>query len=325
MVQVARNPLALLGTRRPVDLRNTLVSWESAWGTADVEVLRSWFERYTGPSVPLNPVPLVGNQVVTTQAEADLLAGRIIEGGVSCSTNGIRLHDFVCRRTADSPVFAAVGNQCLIRLTGAVSITVDHVELDGRGVKSCSGIDGDGFTSVSVSYANIHHCGFDGLHLRQGLYEYVYIHDMWEWDDAIEGRPYNVANSQLTDPHTDGAQTNRDTFTWRRSFTDLTDAINMTGCFMIVPVSAPITNAVISDSYVNGGGFTFHIHNANLTLGNPGPNGDPTVTIRNVRCGRGYRLGLWAIHDVPPENLTRSNIVWADTLEPVPLANGPIA
>lgn len=320
----ARALAVIDGKRVPVDLLGVGVSWEAAWGTGSVNVLRQWFGRYTGPSVPLNPTPLVGNQVVTTQAQADLLAGRIIEGGVSCSTDGIRLHDFVCRYTEDSPLYPGNGNQCLIYLSGDVTITVDHVELDGRQTKNCSGIDGDGFTTSHVYHANVHDCGYDGIRLQNGRKRYVYIHSPWEWDDEIEGRPYNPENSQLTDPHTDGCQTSSDTFDFRRGFVELTDADNMTGCFFIGSVARPVTDCVIADSYVDGGGYTFHLHNANLTLGNPGPNGDPTVTIHNVRCGRGYRLGLWSIADVPAENLTRSSIVWADTLADAPLANGVI-
>lgn len=265
---------------------------------------------------------MVGAQVVDSQAAADALVGRIINGNIQVTGDNILLHDFLLRGDGSRELVSVVGSRINVRVVDA--------EIDGQGQKNSIGLAGASYaTGAAVERVNIHGCGFDGLRLMTGgTYRNVYIHDMWRWNDAVEGRPYNpTAPDQTTDPHTDGMQSVRGGGLIEKCWVDNQGigADNATSAIIIKPDAGPIDGWTIRNNYLNGGGYTVHIHNENNTLGGAGPNGDPTnIVIDSNRFGRGYRIGLWSSGDVPPANITRTGNVWADTLSAAPLQAGPL-
>lgn len=297
-------------------------TWADAWANGDPAILQGWFQQNTGPTVALNPTPLVGVQTVDSQAAADALAGRIIDGSIQVTADNVTLNQFLLRGDGSRELVSVIGVRANLKILDA--------EIDGQGQKNSIAIGGASYaTPVTVERVNIHGVGFDGLRLMTGgTYRHVYIHDLWRWDDAVEGRPYNpTAVDQSTDPHTDGMQSVRGGGLIEQCWIDNQGigADNATSAIMIKPDAGPIDGWTIRQNYLNGGGYTVHVHNENNTLGSPGPNGDPTnIVIDSNRLGRGYRLGLWSSGDVPPANITRTNNVWADTLSAAPTQGGPL-
>ncbi|MGY1594291.1 hypothetical protein ACI79D_20130 [Geodermatophilus sp. SYSU D00708] len=268
--------------------------------------LEAWFQEHTGPSVALNRIPLTGAQIINSQADADALAGRIIDGTVQIRADNVTLHDFLLRGD---------GSRELVRVVGARhDITIVDAEIDGRGKKNSIGIGGASYArAVTLERVEIRRVGFDAIRLMaNSTYRHVYVHDLWRWNKAVEGRPYRAANPQKTDPHTDAAQAVRGGGLIDESWLDNAGikAANATAAVFISPGAGPIDGWTIRRSYLNGGGYTVHVH--------AGPYGDPeNIVIDRNRFGRGHRLGIYSHRDVPASSITKRGNVWADTLKPV--------
>lgn len=286
-------------------------SWQEAWDTGKPVKLHDWFRRNTGPRVPIDPTALTGRMVVTTQSDADRLVGRTVQGSVVVLGNNLRLHDFV---------LLGDGSPILIEISGNRSgIALENMSIDGQGQMMSQGIGGSSYAKgVTVRSVEIRGVGSDAIRLSNGgVYTNLYIHSLWRWDDSSRGRPYDGARSQSTDPHTDGAQAVRGGGLVEKSWIDNqgVGAENATSAIFIAPNAGPVSGWTIRKNYLNGGGYTIHIHGAQLGTTVELPQ---NIVIDRNRFGRGYRLGLFSSGDVPPSNITLTDNRWADNLTPTP-------
>ncbi|MGY1594302.1 hypothetical protein ACI79D_20185 [Geodermatophilus sp. SYSU D00708] len=282
-------------------------TWREAWNSGSIVTLEDWFREHSGPTVALNSTPLTGEQVVDSQVAADALVGRIVHGTIRITVDNVTLRDFLLRGD---------GSRELVRIVGdRHNISIVDAEIDGQGEKNSIGIGGDSYArAVTVERVEIHRVGFDAIRLMvDSTYRHVYVHNLWRWDEAKAGRPYNGDNSQETDPHTDAMQMVRGGGLVEQCWLDNygVGADNATSAVFISPGADSIDGWTIRQSYLNGGGYTIHVH--------PGPHGTPErITIEHNRFGRGHRLGIYSDGDVPAGNISKTGNVWADSLEPVP-------
>lgn len=289
-------------------------SWQAAWDTGDPAILQSWFAQHTGPTA-LNGLILTGQRPVYTQKDAEALAGYTINGSVRVLGDNIRLHNFALRGDGSTILIEIVG--------GRRNITIEDVSVDGGDQMTSQGIGGASYASgVTVQRVQITGVGSDAVRVMDGgVYRHLYIHDLWRWDNAQQGRAYNGKNPQTTDPHTDGAQAVRGGGLIEQSWIDNHGwgSDNATSAIFIAPNAAKIDGWTIRQNYLDGGGYAIHVHNLTKVLGSPGPSGDPqNIVIADNRFGRNSRLGLFSTGDVVRSNLAITGNVWADDLTPVP-------
>ena len=289
---------------------------------ASLNTLQAWFRDNCRPRVPVTDI-YIGDYAINNQADADALVGKTVKGRVRIYASGtattkLDVRDFGVQWDG---VSTGIANTMLVELmNGADNVHIHHFLLDGRNGLTTSGIFGTLYSEgVLAELGEIRRMGNDGFRThKNSVYRRLYVRSFRAWSDA-DG-PYDTNASQDLCPHSDGSQTLRSGNLIEECWIDNTPAANGTSAVIIMSgTNETIDGATVRRCYLNGGGYTVHIHNANVSLTNPGPYGYPqNIVLADNIFGRNYRLGLWSHGDVPSDNITKSGNVWADTRLPVP-------
>ena len=289
---------------------------------ANLSTLQSWFWENCRPRVPVTNIHM-GDYLIHNQADADALVGKTVRGRVRIYASGsavtrLDIRDFGVQWDG---VSTGLANTRLVELmNGASNIYIHHFLLDGDNGLTTSGIYGTTYSAnLLVELGEIRRVGNDGFCThKKSVYRRLYVHAFRAWNEATDG-VYNSKDSQDFCSHSDGFQTLRSGNLVEECWIDNTIAANGTSAMMIKSdTNETIDGLIVRRCYLNGGGYTVHIHNANGSLTNPGPYGYPcNIVLTNNLFGRNYRLGLWSHGDVPSDNITKSGNVWADTRLPV--------
>lgn len=291
---------------------NAPMTWQQAWDSGSLTTLRQWFVDNTGPTVTLDEAnPLSGIVSVASQTEADALVGKVIKGRIDIASGAagpITIKQ--CRidwvpGTGGSPV----------NVQQDIAVTFEDIEVDAKNDKDLTtAFGGLSYYTCTMRRVDIH--GFnDAVRLTDnGTYENIFIHDPFRWDTAVHG-----AYDGSIHPHADGAQAVRGpNITISKSFIDMgIHAPNHVSAVLYKTDAATIDNITTEYTYLNGGGYTCHIHE--------GAHGDPTnIKFLYNRFGRNYKNGLWSHQDVLSTNITKTGNVWADDLTVAPTTEGPL-
>lgn len=295
-------------------------SWLEAWTAAkggNRRRLYDWYANNTGPRYPIDrDNPIVGEVSLSTQADADALAGKLIQGHIIFTASNITLTDFALE--VDGAAFPITWT------SGVTGVRVMFYEIDGLyDLDTTRGIGGSTFTSsapgaqLTAMFGRLHRLT-DGLHATGGsLLRYNWIYDpiIWPRDVGTEYDP-NV------DPHCDGIQcTGGSNLEISRNMIDYVaswpNSSNIISCLILNPATQAIDNVTIAENYLEGGNYTIH----SITPSG-GSYGAPTnVTLDSNLFGGGYVSGLLSYENTP--TFTGENL-WADTLTPIPETSGAL-
>lgn len=283
---------------------------------ASKAVLQNWFELNTGPRIPLATV-VTGDQTITTQGQADALAGKMVRGRVLIDANNLTLVDFGVEWDG-----SGTGANLLQTLNGRTGLTCQHFLLDGKDGNISYGILGTSFsTGCLFEKGEIRGMGGDAFRVhKNSTYRHLYCHGFRRWNTAVDG-VYNPAGDQALYPHTDGGQGFRSGNIVEECWIENTDAENATAGFTLIPdADEAITAFTLRRSFIDGGGVPIYIDNQNNNIDSPGANGQPTgIVLEDLRIGRRHREARVIRHDeVPSANITMTNVVYADNGAAVP-------
>jgi hypothetical protein len=277
-------------------------------------LLRRWFERNTGPRIPTDTI-LVGDQTITTQAQADALAGKRVIGKILLDANNLNVVDFACEWDG-----SGTGATLLQVLNGRTGITIQHFLLDGKNGNISYGLSGTTFsTGCLVTNGEIRHMGGDGIRtFKSSTYRHMYVHSFRAWDEARDG-VFDDQGSQSLYPHTDGVQVFRSGNLVEECWIENTDARNATGALTLIPdTDEAITSFTMRNTFIDGGANVLYIDNQNADIDNPGANGQPTgLVFENLIVGRKHRADVWRHREVPSTSFTKTNVTYVDTGLPV--------
>lgn len=285
----------------PVDLLNDY-TWDRAWASRKTRWLETWFRTMTGPEIELTS-STTGLYTVATQADADNLVGRQVDGRVLITGSNVRLRNF-------KVVGDGTGNACL-EISGNLSgIEIHHFEVDGGGLLTpLAGLGGSSFANVTVHHGKIYNC-LDRVRLFEGsTYQYMYLHDPVVNPNYIPG---------TSTQHADAVQVVRggEPISLSRSWlTSVPPGGNVTSCVIVKSDAAAVSDVTVDSCYLNGGHYTVIVEE--------GAFGVPTdIAFTNNRFGRDYGDGVWSGAGVDPADVVRTGNIWADTQLPVTLTWG---
>lgn len=297
------------------------MTFDEAWATGKVGVLRNWFRDNTGPTIPLTK-HFVGDFEVADQTDADDLVGTRVVGrlrltGSGTSETPLELHDFEVAWDG-----SGTGANLVETVNGEDHIHLTDFRLNGNYGNISYGLTGTTFSEgITAERGEIVRMGGDGLRThKNSTYRHMYIHDFREWNVTRDG-VYDANGSQSLYPHTDGVQVIRSGNTVEQSWIENTDATNATSGLIVKPdADEAITAFTFDKNLIDGGGVPFYVDNSASNIDSPGTNGQPTgLVFTNLRVGRNFREGrVWRHDEVPSSSFTKTDIVWADDGTPVP-------
>jgi hypothetical protein len=284
-------------------------------GDLDLARLRKWFELNTGPSVEIDPTPVVGTVTISNQAGADALVGKRVIGKIVIDAADIELRDFIVDWD-----HSGTGTLLLELANGVDGAHIHHFLLDGHMGNVSYGLGGTTFSeNLLVEYGEIRQMGGDAIRThKNSTYRWLYCHSFRNWVESRDG-VFNWDGDQSIFPHPDVIQTIRSGNLVEECFFDISASSTSTSVCIIKPdADEQINGFTMRRCVVDGGGATFYIDNANSNIDNPGANGQPiNLVFEDILVGRKYRDTVWRHGEVPSANITKTNIRYIDDLSPV--------
>jgi hypothetical protein len=281
---------------------------------APIRSLEDWFRANTGPRVPLTN-RVTGDVTVTTQQECDDLVGAIVAGRVLINGADLELQDFGVEWD-----HTGTGATLLQTLNGEGGTHIHHFLLDGHMGNFSYGLGGTSYSeNLLVTNGEIRQMGGDGFRThKNSTYRHLYVHSFRDWVTARDG-VYDPNGSQSLFPHTDGMQNLRSGNLVEECWIANTPAQNATSAVIVKSdADEQIDGFTMRRCYVSGGGVIFYIDNQNSDADNPGANGQPdNLVFEDIRVDRRFRDTVWRHGEVPSENITKTDVRYADNDEPV--------
>jgi hypothetical protein len=277
---------------------------------ASTDALRNWFELNVGPRVPIVST-VNGDVAINSQADADALVGKLVQGRILIYADDIDLGDFAVEwdRTG-------TGANLVQTIDGANGAHIHHFLLDGKMGNISYGLLGTSYSEdLLVEAGEIRGMGGDAIRThKNSTYRHLYCHSFRDWQTARDGT-FDPNGSQALFPHTDGLQNLRSGNTVEECWIENTKADNATsGVIVKSDADEQITSFAMRRCYVDGGGVPIYIDNQNSDIDSPGANGQPTgVVLEDILVGRQHREARAIRHDeVPSSSITKTNVRYAD-------------